>query len=95
MWSRTASGSQAPSAPRLADAVERALRLGGGGGRAGAGRCRTARATTWRYSTDLHCADCDIHYDTAASVDLPLQFAARRMRNLPRIRSRIGSTTAS
>ncbi len=49
---------------RLADAIERALRLGGGRVRR---PCRWAKRTTrrtWRYSTDLHCADCDIHYET-------------------------------
>ena len=48
---------------RVADALERALRLGGGRVDVHA-QDEAASATTWRYSTDLHCADCDIHYDT-------------------------------
>ncbi len=49
---------------RLADAIERALRLGGGRVDVHAQGEDAAPVTTWRYSTDLHCADCDIHYDT-------------------------------
>ena len=48
---------------RVADALERALRLGGGRVDVHA-QDDAASATTWRYSTDLHCADCDIHYET-------------------------------
>jgi len=48
---------------RIADAVERALRLGGGRVDVHA-EADGAGAATWRYSTDLHCADCDIHYET-------------------------------
>jgi len=49
---------------RVADAIERALRLGGGRVDVHAEDAADSPATTWRYSTDLHCADCDIHYDT-------------------------------
>ena len=49
---------------RVADAVERALRLGGGRVDAHLLDEAGAATATWRYSTDLHCADCDIHYDT-------------------------------
>ncbi len=48
---------------RIADAVERSLRLGGG--RVDVHVDGDAPApTAWRYSTDLHCADCDIAYET-------------------------------
>jgi excinuclease ABC subunit A len=48
---------------RIADALERALRVGGGrvdvhSEKSGSG------PDLWRYSTDLHCAACDIHYET-------------------------------
>ncbi|HTN50109.1 MAG TPA: excinuclease ABC subunit A [Burkholderiaceae bacterium] len=49
---------------RVADAIERALRLGGGRVDVHAQREAEGALTTWRYSTDLHCADCDIHYET-------------------------------
>jgi excinuclease ABC subunit A len=49
---------------RLADAIERALRLGGGRVDVHLQGVDDGPATTWRYSTDLHCADCDIHYET-------------------------------
>jgi len=49
--------------PRIADAVERALRLGGGRVDVHVDS-ESGAAVPWRYSTDLHCADCDIHYDT-------------------------------
>ncbi|MDH4114831.1 MAG: excinuclease ABC subunit UvrA, partial [Burkholderiaceae bacterium] len=48
---------------RVVDAIERALRLGGGRVDVhveGSG----PEPDLWRYSTDLHCAECDIHYDT-------------------------------
>jgi excinuclease ABC subunit A len=48
---------------RVADAIERALRLGGGRVDVQA-QGEVEATTTWRYSTDLHCADCDIHYET-------------------------------
>jgi excinuclease ABC subunit A len=48
---------------RIADAVERALRLGGG--RVDVAIQDSAGGVeVRRYSTDLHCAECDIHYDT-------------------------------
>jgi excinuclease ABC subunit A len=47
--------------PRIVDALERALRLGGGLVDVHA---ETTPAQCWRYSVDLHCADCEIHYDT-------------------------------
>ncbi|MEC5398288.1 excinuclease ABC subunit UvrA [Uliginosibacterium sp. H1] len=41
---------------RLLEAVENALKLGNG-------RLRVdAEGTQWKFSADLHCADCDIHY---------------------------------
>ena len=49
---------------RIADAVERALRLGGGRVDIHAQSEAEGPSETWRYSTDLHCADCDIHYET-------------------------------
>ncbi len=48
---------------RVVDAIERALRLGGGRVDVhveGSG----PEPDLWRYSTDLHCAECDIHYET-------------------------------
>ena len=49
---------------RIADAIERALRLGGGRVDIHAQGEADGPSETWRYSTDLHCADCDIHYET-------------------------------
>ncbi len=49
---------------RIADAVERSLRLGGGRVDVRALDDAGAAEATWRFSTDLHCADCDIHYET-------------------------------
>ena len=49
---------------RIADAIERALRLGGGRVDVHAQGEAEGQSETWRYSTDLHCADCDIHYET-------------------------------
>ncbi|KPK18357.1 MAG: excinuclease ABC subunit A [Betaproteobacteria bacterium SG8_41] len=55
---------------RVVEALEAALRIGQGrvniyplaeGGNSGHGSPVTGHAP-WRYSTDLHCADCDIHY---------------------------------
>jgi len=55
---------------RVIEALEAALRVGQGrvnvysladGGDAGHGSRVTSHAP-WRYSVDLHCADCDIHY---------------------------------
>jgi excinuclease ABC subunit A len=56
---------------RVIDAIEAALRVGqgrvdihvtGDGAETGAEKGQP----TWRFSTDLHCADCDIHYQDAA-----------------------------
>lgn len=63
---------------RVSEAIENALRLGNGkmevhlGGEAilahaegapsGGGLSREAQAWVWKFSADLHCADCDIHY---------------------------------
>jgi excinuclease ABC subunit A len=46
---------------RVIDALEAALRVGRGRVNV---RCATdgERETAWRFSTDLHCAECDIHY---------------------------------
>ncbi len=49
---------------RLVDAVERALRLGGGRVDVQVLDDAGNVAATWRHSTDLHCPDCDIHYET-------------------------------
>ncbi len=66
---RVGSGDRA----RVIEALEAALRVGRG--RVDVGACSTRRrhapqrAATWRFSTDLHCADCDIHYrDPAPSL---------------------------
>src|SRR5262245_22077783 len=55
---------------RVLDAIEAALRVGRGRlsvhleeGEAAGARVRTS---AWRYSSDLHCADCDIHYQNPA-----------------------------
>jgi excinuclease ABC subunit A len=50
---------------RVIDALESALRVGRGRvdvRTAPAGRDGEEPETVWRFSTDLHCADCDIHY---------------------------------
>jgi len=67
---------------RVLDALEAALHVGRGrvdvsvvegiaadGSAPNAGKSAAAGATgqaTWRFSTDLHCADCDIHYQDPA-----------------------------
>ena len=48
---------------RIVDALERALRVGGGRVDVHAERSGSD-PDLWRYSTDLHCAACDIHYET-------------------------------
>ncbi|GAA5164741.1 excinuclease ABC subunit A [Viridibacterium curvum] len=54
-------------ASRVSEAIENALRLGQGrieihlGGEALAGDAASS-GTIWKFSADLHCADCDIHY---------------------------------
>ncbi len=59
---RTASGSSDAGTARIVDAIEAALRVGSGRldvyplGEAG------AAGAPWRFSTALHCADCDILY---------------------------------
>ena len=40
------------------------------------------------YSSDLHCAHCDIHYSRADAGDVLVQLAARRLRDVPRLRPR-------
>ncbi|HVN42387.1 MAG TPA: excinuclease ABC subunit UvrA, partial [Steroidobacteraceae bacterium] len=55
---------------RALEALEAALRVGGGrlsihvslGDRPDGAQMADAGAVTWRFSADLHCADCDIHY---------------------------------
>ena len=42
----------------------------------------------WRFSSDLHCADCDIHYPEPTPSAVLVQLAARRLRDLPRLRPR-------
>ena len=49
---------------RVLDAIERALRLGGGRMAAHALDEDGATTATWKYSEGLHCADCDIAYET-------------------------------
>src|SRR2546421_5532429 len=43
---------------RVVEAIEAALRVGQGR----ANVFREENGEAWRFSTDLHCADCDIHY---------------------------------
>ena len=47
---------------RLAEAIESALRFGGGRVDVQVLDGDGNAAATWRFSDDLHCADCDIHY---------------------------------
>ena len=49
---------------------------------------RTSPNASWRFSTDLHCPDCDIHYQRAHAEPVLVQLAARRLRHLPRLRPR-------
>jgi excinuclease ABC subunit A len=42
----------------------------------------------WKFSSRLHCADCDIAYSRSAAGALLVQLAAGRLRNLPRLRPR-------
>jgi excinuclease ABC subunit A len=48
---------------RIVDALERALRVGGGRVDVHV-EGPASEPDVWRYSTDLHCAACDIHYET-------------------------------
>jgi hypothetical protein len=43
---------------------------------------------SWRYSTDLHCADCDIHYQDPTPSLFSFNSPARRLRDVPRLRPR-------
>ena len=45
-------------------------------------------AGEWRFSSDLHCPDCDIHYSRSDPEPVLVQFADRRVRDVPRIRAR-------
>jgi len=64
---------------RVLEALEAALRVGRGrvnvqvdGGSAEAeGGSRSAAAGAWRFSADLHCADCDIHTVTRRRASSP------------------------
>ena len=54
---------------RVVEAIEAALRVGNGRVNVfvgeldpGPSAAQPPSATTWRFSTDLHCPDCDIHY---------------------------------
>ncbi len=47
---------------RLAEAIEAALRVGGGRVDVRVEAAEGVPEQTWRFSSDLHCADCDIHY---------------------------------
>ena len=49
---------------RVVEAIESALRVGQG--RVSVRALGDAGETEWRYSADLHCADCDIHYSEAS-----------------------------
>jgi excinuclease ABC subunit A len=49
---------------RVIDAIESALRVGRG--RVNVYPADDGPRLAWRYSTDLHCADCDIHYQDPA-----------------------------
>ena len=42
----------------------------------------------WRFSSQLHCADCDISYSRTHAGRVLLQLAAGRLRHLPRLRAR-------
>jgi excinuclease ABC subunit A len=56
---RFRAGTAEPS--RIVDALEAALKVGQGRVNVHAAS-DDARQATWRFSTDLHCPDCDIHY---------------------------------
>jgi excinuclease ABC subunit A len=49
-------------AGRVAEAIEAALRTGGGRVDVFLDEAQYATASPWRYSSDLHCAHCDLHY---------------------------------
>ena len=94
---RTASGwASAGSQPHARGARGGAAGRAWAGERAGGGPlgCGESRADSRavrpvrRYSTDLHCADCDIHYRDPTPEPLLVQLAARRLRDLPRLRPR-------
>ena len=52
---------------RVIDAIEAALRVGRGRLSVYLAEPDAAPATAWRFSSDLHCADCDIHYQEPAA----------------------------
>src|SRR5688572_17668097 len=54
---------------RVVEAIEAALRIGNGRVNVFVGD--EGRDATWKFSTDLHCADCDIHY----ADPLPARFS--------------------
>ncbi|MDH5535438.1 MAG: excinuclease ABC subunit A, partial [Betaproteobacteria bacterium] len=47
---------------RMIEALEAALKIGQGRVNVHVGPAEPRDTTVWRYSSDLHCADCDIHY---------------------------------
>ena len=51
---------------RVIDAIEAALRVGRGRLSVHLAEEDAAPAAAWRFSSDLHCADCDIHYQEPA-----------------------------
>ena len=51
---------------RVIDAIEAALRVGRGRLSVYLAEDDAATAAAWRFSSDLHCADCDIHYQEPA-----------------------------
>jgi excinuclease ABC subunit A len=57
---RFRAGTAEPA--RIVDALEAALKVGQGRVNVHATAEDAAPQTTWRYSTGLHCPDCDIHY---------------------------------
>jgi excinuclease ABC subunit A len=67
---------------RVLEALETGLRIGQGKVNVHVLDDEGKEAQVWRFSSDLHCADCDIHY----AEPVFLQLAVGRLRQLPRLR---------
>ena len=81
---------------RVVEAIEAALRVGSGRVHVFVEADPSSRPSPqgetenlcWKFSTDLHCADCDIHYSRSHAGDVLVQLAHRRVRDVPRLRAR-------
>ena len=81
---------------RVIEALEAALRIGQGRvnvyvatGEAETAPARSSRlAPVWRFSSDLHCPDCDIHYQDPTPSLFSFNSPLGACENVPRLRAR-------